>query len=334
MSAKRAATALLVVGSAFVGACNNPPYNSYDPPPSYALKLVAQDPRIYGTYAGSQLQLTFLLDGAHPTFTPLGFTTNWIGFAAFGKWNAISGGRWPGLWRAYSTGGCGMGTGGNYFVGQKLIEISCLILTSPILVNPSSFATTSAPGSLALQFGAGAGAPVNLYIVDPGTSTLIVGPISTTLNGSAQAWIATPTGLSAGNYKVLAESPSAPEAGGVGDFTVFTPTPPPTGTDTLQPGQRLYVAQHVYSQNGSHHLTYHSDGNLVMYGPSGPVWATMAFASPGYVEMQGDGNFVVNSPTGPYWATMTSEIGSVLRVENQGQIVMYGPNGNVIWWAP
>lgn len=102
--------------------------------------------------------------------------------------------------------------------------------------------------------------------------------------------------------------------------------------DTLAAGQRIYPGGWLYSQNGSYGLHYQSaDGNLVVYGPSGPIWASMAFASAGYAEMQGDGNLVTyNSNYAPYWATMTSVFSSYLRMHNDGSLIIHAPGGDVV----
>ena len=97
----------------------------------------------------------------------------------------------------------------------------------------------------------------------------------------------------------------------------------------LAPGQRLYSDQRVYSSNGSYYLTHQSDGNLVLYGPSGPVWASMYTAPGGYTEMQTDGNLVSYAP-GPYWATMSSSSGAWLAVQNDGNLVIYSSSGAVV----
>ena len=49
-----------------------------------------------------------------------------------------------------------------------------------------------------------------------------------------------------------------------------------------------------------------SDGNFVIYGPNGALWATNTSGNPGaYLVVQGDGNLVVYKPV-PIWATNTN----------------------------
>lgn len=109
----------------------------------------------------------------------------------------------------------------------------------------------------------------------------------------------------------------------------------PGGPDTMAPGRRLYPWDHVDSADGRYRLTYQGDGNLVLYGPSGPVWATMTFDAPGWAEMQGDGNLVIYDHAQiPIWATDTSgHDGSYLRVQVNGTLVIYRPDGSPLWWS-
>jgi len=97
----------------------------------------------------------------------------------------------------------------------------------------------------------------------------------------------------------------------------------------MTPGQRLYADQEVRSSRAV--LRYQGDGNLVLYGPDGPLWAADTTCTPpGYAEMQHDGNLVVYDATGtPIWASDTLAPGASLRISLAGlQIVRAG---EVIW---
>lgn len=112
------------------------------------------------------------------------------------------------------------------------------------------------------------------------------------------------------------------------------PTPPPGGgLDTLTAGARLYPGQAVTSLDRRFSLTYQTDGNLVLYGPSGARWSTQIFSSPGYAEMQVDGNFVVYASNGvPVWASGTSGVlNARLVVHNDGNIVIYSTSNVAVW---
>ena len=78
---------------------------------------------------------------------------------------------------------------------------------------------------------------------------------------------------------------------------------------TLQAGQRVNI--------GSSYLAMQSDGNLVLYGPSGAQWAASQYPANGsipggssctscYATMQSDGNLVLYGPSGAYWSSQTS----------------------------
>lgn len=112
------------------------------------------------------------------------------------------------------------------------------------------------------------------------------------------------------------------------------PPPPPGGANVLEPGERLYPGNSVDSPDGRFHFTYQGDGNLVLYGPPGAIWATMTFDSPGYLEMQGDGNVVMyNSGGVPIWHTATSgNSGARLVVQSDGNVVVYY-NGFAAWYT-
>lgn len=106
---------------------------------------------------------------------------------------------------------------------------------------------------------------------------------------------------------------------------------------TLTAGERLYPGQAIWSPNGTVGLHYQGDGNLVLYGPSGPLWSSDTHGtSGGFATMQGDGNFVVYDAGGqPVWATDTSGLpGAELRVQDDGYLVLYDAGNSVLWHGP
>ena len=44
--------------------------------------------------------------------------------------------------------------------------------------------------------------------------------------------------------------------------------------DRLQDGEKLEVGDSLTSKNGAYKVSLQEDGNLVLYGPNGAVWAT------------------------------------------------------------
>jgi hypothetical protein len=58
------------------GCGGGPPFNSYDPPPTFAFKHLAAYPALTTTYLGTRLDGIYLADAASPTFTPTGFVNS------------------------------------------------------------------------------------------------------------------------------------------------------------------------------------------------------------------------------------------------------------------
>jgi len=118
------------------------------------------------------------------------------------------------------------------------------------------------------------------------------------------------------------------------------PPPPPGGGSgggpgTLTAGMRLYPDQEVVSPGGTTRLLYQTDGNLVLYGPGGALWASDTFGySAGHATLQGDGNLVVYDADGvPRWASGTSADGGYLRVHDDGYATVYDASGVALWWT-
>ena len=96
-----------------------------------------------------------------------------------------------------------------------------------------------------------------------------------------------------------------------------------------------------------------SDANVVIYGPSGAVWASSTPPPGGLAAgqslaagwtlrspngqytlvMQTDGNLVVYGPGGPIWASNTGGTGSdnYLAMQSDGNLVVYQPGGHPVW---
>lgn len=126
--------------------------------------------------------------------------------------------------------------------------------------------------------------------------------------------------------------PLATEAPPVPPIPPIPPTPMPT--DTLLPGQNILADRPLVSTDKRFRLLYQRDGNLVLYGPSGPLWATgTSGQSVGFVSLQGDGNLVVyNGAIKPVWASATNgKPVQRLLVQNDGNVVMYSATAAV--WA-
>ncbi|KAI9749668.1 MAG: hypothetical protein M4579_006789 [Chaenotheca gracillima] len=89
-----------------------------------------------------------------------------------------------------------------------------------------------------------------------------------------------------------------------------TPASPsaPRSQDRLAAGEGLLVNQSISSNNGLYRLVLQNDGNLVLFGPHGAMWASQTSGRSDAFDlvMQADGNLVVyNIFSQPYWASDT-----------------------------
>ncbi|WP_433220964.1 NlpC/P60 family protein [Dactylosporangium sp. CS-047395] len=100
------------------------------------------------------------------------------------------------------------------------------------------------------------------------------------------------------------------------------------GTDRLTAGESLGPDQYIVSTNGAYRLVMQGDGNLVLYGPAGPVWATYTSAGASVLANQTDGNLVVYPNAGGVsWASGSGGGGGTLVVQDDGNLVLYGSGG-------
>jgi hypothetical protein len=110
------------------------------------------------------------------------------------------------------------------------------------------------------------------------------------------------------------------------------PPPPPVRSDRACCDARLNAATSAYlqSSDGRYRFVMQSDGNLVLYGPSGAIWATSTVGrGANHLRMQGDGNLVMyNAADRPVWAS--SHYNTFLIVQNDGNVVIYD-GGRPIW---
>ena len=96
----------------------------------------------------------------------------------------------------------------------------------------------------------------------------------------------------------------------------------------------LYAGQSLWSADGRFHLDMQTDGNLVLYGPSGPMWWTSTNGgSDRRMVMQVDGNLVVyNGANQPLWGSWThGNPGARLALQNDGNLVIYSIANAAIW---
>jgi len=109
--------------------------------------------------------------------------------------------------------------------------------------------------------------------------------------------------------------------------------------DTLWAGGSMRRGQALVSQNGLYRAIYQTDGNLVVYRGTQPLWNTYTYNRPSTeLRMQTDGNLVLyldnaqGTPMQVLWSTRTyNRGGNRLVMQNDGKLVIFGPNGAV--WA-
>jgi len=320
--------------------CGGPPFNAYDPPPTFAFKYKAATPDVQSRWAGSSLYGGFQHDiPLNPRgYEPTGFTGAWGDpaygtFVTFGSWTTVQGGRWPANWRFAALSGCGAGTNAGVDILDKTIEFVCT--PRPLIsVQPGSYQGNNPPGSLALYIDPAylpAGALTTFSIVNYDTQSLI--SQQDVYAGYGVTYINAPA-LYDGHYYVLGEyDPGQPIEGLQGDFEVYgNPPGPAPGEQILASSQTLWPDQS--SSALGYTLIYQLDGNFVLYNGSTPIWATMTNgSSPGRAVMQDDGNLVVYDGNGtPLWNTGTwGHSGAHLQVTSSGVLQVLDPGGGLLW---
>lgn len=118
------------------------------------------------------------------------------------------------------------------------------------------------------------------------------------------------------------------------------PPPAPTSRAVLRSGEALLPDQSLVSPDGSHHLRFQGDGNLVVYAmPAGtPVWASGTSGHQATsLQMNADGNLVLYDADGPYRSTRTwGHEGAMVQLQDDGNFVVYddpgGPNAGTALW--
>lgn len=103
--------------------------------------------------------------------------------------------------------------------------------------------------------------------------------------------------------------------------------------DSLYAGQSLASSQALWSADGRYDAIVQTDGNFVVYGPSGAEWSTRTgFGNGGTLVMQADGNLVLYAPsTGAAWSSNTAPSSNDrLVMQTDGNLVIYGAS-SALW---
>jgi hypothetical protein len=103
----------------------------------------------------------------------------------------------------------------------------------------------------------------------------------------------------------------------------------------LMPGETLSQSQSLDSPNGQYVLWMQDDGNLVLYGPAGALFATSTNNQGVRLEMQHDGNLVVyDASHQAVWNSGTQgNAGARLAVQDDGNLVVYAADLYTPLWA-
>ncbi|MDQ1724571.1 MAG: hypothetical protein QOG52_1599 [Frankiaceae bacterium] len=105
-------------------------------------------------------------------------------------------------------------------------------------------------------------------------------------------------------------------------------------TDTLPAGVHLTAGQTINATSSTTRLTMQSDGNLVEYVGSIPVWFTSTHASGAFAKLSTDGNLAVyNSSGSVIWSANSAHAIATYRltIQNDGNLVVYPASGAAVW---
>lgn len=102
-------------------------------------------------------------------------------------------------------------------------------------------------------------------------------------------------------------------------------------TFVLNNNAALTPGQFILSKDGRFQFVFQTDGNVVLYGPSGALWSTgTGGRAATMLAMQGDGNLVLyNGGTAIWWTGTTGGPTSYLMMQPDGNAVIYNANGAV-----
>lgn len=111
------------------------------------------------------------------------------------------------------------------------------------------------------------------------------------------------------------------------DTLVSTTVRPATLTATTG----LAAGEELQSPSGVYRLIMQTDGNLVLYGPAGALWASSQQSSSPVVAgsravLQSDGNLVVYAPDNHYTFAAFGRPGDYLVLQDDANLVLYSPS--------
>lgn len=122
-----------------------------------------------------------------------------------------------------------------------------------------------------------------------------------------------------------------------GSPRVNTPKAPPCKgkNSVLKPSTKSLTFKRGQTWKAcGYRLSFQHDGNLVMYGPQGPLWATGTHTKDAQMlAIQSDGNVVLYSGSGrALWASNTQgNPGAFLAIQTDGNLVVYSSSGRPLF---
>lgn len=103
-------------------------------------------------------------------------------------------------------------------------------------------------------------------------------------------------------------------------------------TSVLANGQCLGRGSDIWSPDGQYRFIHQTDGNLVIYGPSGVVWAASTNGPTTGLCMQGDGNLVLYNGGTARWASNTGGgSATYLQMQSDGNLVLFTSPTSASW---
>lgn len=123
-------------------------------------------------------------------------------------------------------------------------------------------------------------------------------------------------------------------AGIVAAAVITATATPATATSTVGSCGRLNPGDRILSADGHYSTIMQTDGNVVTYVGSRPIWGLGTNGYDGaFLSMQCDGNLVLVAPDGtPIWASGTNDgSGNYLAMQTDGNLVVIAGNGVPKW---
>ena len=109
-----------------------------------------------------------------------------------------------------------------------------------------------------------------------------------------------------------------------------------TDPSRLQAGEILLDGSALVSASGRYRLALQSDGNLVLYWESNPIWNSGTRGdAPDHLIMQNDGNLVLYQGLQVLWSSKSGggvrSNGYYLSLQNDGDAIIYSPANKPVW---